>query len=124
VTERNPFPPPPIKSRVEQPDGLLGSQWRQWVGALTLWVQRVRVFSFAVDVPSLGAGASWWVQVSCPGVVAGDFAAAALAPADRDLTVTAQVTAADVVTVWVVNLGAGAVDLAPGVLRVRVEKSA
>lgn len=124
MTERNPFPPAPIKSRIQAIDGLMGSQWRQWIGALTLSVQRVRVFSFAVDVPNLTAGAAWWVQVSCPGAVAGDFAAAALSPADRDLTVTAQVTAADTVTVFVQNLGAGAINLAPGILRVRVERSA
>lgn len=122
MSERAGFPPPPIKSVVTNRDGTMALAWQQWFGALSGWIQRVKVVVAPVDLPSIPAGGGWWGQVSVLGARRGDFALAAFDPADRDLAVSAQVTADDTVTVWVRNHGAGAVDLGAGTLRVRVEK--
>lgn len=122
MSERLQFPPAPIKARVEGADGLFTLQWLSWLGALTNWVQRQRVYSYAVDVPSIPSAGGWWGQFSVE-AAPGDFAVASLDPADIDLAVAAQVTAPNVVTVWVRNWGAGAVDLAAGTLRVWVQRA-
>ena len=121
--ERAQFPPPPGKSVVTNRDGTMSLGWLTWFGALSAWVQRVRVVSADVDLPSISAGGGWWGQVTVAGASLGDFALASLDPADRDLAVSAQVTAANTVTVWVRNHGASPIDLAAGTLRVRVEKA-
>lgn len=121
--ERPQFPPPPGKSDVTNRDGTMGLAWLTWFGALSAWIQRVRVIPADVDLPAIAAGGGWWGQVTVAGAAVGDFAIASLDPADRDLAVSAQVTAADTVTVWVRNHGAGAIDLAAGTLRVRLEKA-
>lgn len=123
MSERPQFPPPPSKSQVINRDGTMSLGWLTWFGALAGWVQRVRVAVANVDVPSIPAGGGWWGQVTLNGAAPGDFAVAALDPADRDLAVSAQVTAANTVTVWVRNHGASPIDLGAGTLRVRVEKS-
>jgi hypothetical protein len=122
MTERAGFPPPPIKSIVTNRDGTMALAWQTWFGALSGWIQRVKVVAAAVDLPSIPANGGWWGQVSVVGARRGDFALAALDPADRDLAVSAQVTADDTVTVWVRNHGAVGIDLGAGTLRVRVEK--
>lgn len=123
MSERAGFPPPPGKSLVANRDGTMSLQWLTWFGALSAWVQRVRVVSVAVDVPSIPAGSGWWGQATIDGAAVGDFVTASLDPADRDLAVSAQVTAANTVTVWVRNHGAGPIDLAAGTLRIRLERA-
>lgn len=123
MTERAGFPPPPDKSGVANRDGTMSLQWLTWFGALSAWVQRVRVVAVAVDLPSIPAGDGWWGQATVAGAAVGDFVTASLDPADRDLAVTAQVTAADTVTVWVRNYSAGAINLAAGTLRIRLERA-
>lgn len=123
MTERAQFPPPPGKSDVTARDGTMSLAWLTWFGALSAWVQRVRVVSTPVDVPNIAPGGGWWGQVTVGGARPGDFAIAALDPANRDLAVSAQVTANDTVTVWVRNHGAGAIDLAAGTLRIRLERA-
>jgi hypothetical protein len=122
VSERLQFPPAPTKSPVLDRLGLLSLPWLTWIGALVNWVQRQRVYAYAVDVPSIPSGGGWWGQFSVE-AVEGDFAVASLEPADRDIAVSAQVTAPNVVTVWARNWGAGAVDLAAGTLRVWVQRA-
>ncbi len=122
MSERLQFPPPPSKSVIADRNGLFTLQWLAWIGALTNWVQRQRVYSYAVDVPSIPSGGGWWGQFSVEASV-GDFAVASLDPADRDIAVSAQVTATNVVTVWARNWGAGAIDLAAGTLRVWVQRA-
>lgn len=123
MTERPQFPPPPGKADVAARDGTASLAWLTWFGALAAWVQRVRVIAEPVNVPSIAAGGGWWGQVAAPGARLGDFVIASLDPGNRDLAVSAQVTANDTVTVWVRNHGAGAIDLAAGTLRVRIERA-
>ena len=123
MSERRQFPPPPNKSAVTARDGTMSLSWLAWFGVLTSWVQRVRVYSATYDWPSIPSGGDAYVQVSASGAEPGDFAVASIDPADRDIAVTAQVTADDTVTVWARNLSGGAIDLASGTVRVRVEKA-
>lgn len=123
MVERAQFPPPPTKAKIAAADGLMGQQWLIWLGALAVWVQRVRVHVFTVDVPSVPSSGGWWAQFATPGAVPGDFAIASLDPGDLDLAVSAQVTAANETTVWVRNWGAGAIDLAAGFIRIRIERA-
>lgn len=123
MSERLQFQPPPSKSRVAAQDGTFTLQWLAWLGALTTWVQRVRVYVFAHDVPSIPSSGGYFVTFTCPGAVVGDFAVASMDPAAQDLAVAAQVIAADSVTVWIRNWGAGAIDPASGTIRIRVERA-
>lgn len=123
MTERRAFPLPPGKALVANRDGTMGLQWLTWFGALASWVQRVRVVETAIDWPSIPAGTKAWADVTITGARLGDFAAASLDPTHENLEVTAQVRADDTVRVWVTNNDAGAVDLAAGTTRIRVEKA-
>jgi len=123
VVERAQFPPPPSKAGVLAPDGLFSLQWLTWLGALTNWTQRTRVYSFSVDVSSIPANGGWWGQFAAPDAAVGDFAVASLEPCDRDIAVSAQVTEPGVVTVWARNWGAGSIDLVPGVARIWVQRA-
>lgn len=125
MTERSPFPNAPSKSGLAARDGTMTLTWLAWINALTQWVQRVRVFSFTVDLPSIPSGGTAFVDVSTPGVeVGGWFCSACFEPWNGDLTcIGADVRAANTVRIRVQNFGAGAVDLAAGIVRVRLEKA-
>jgi hypothetical protein len=124
MTERATFPSPPTKSGLLARDGTMALAWLAWVNALTGWVQRVRVFSIAVDVPSIPAGGTAFVDFTIPGAAIGDFAWVSFDPFNADLTVLgADVRLADTVRVRIQNFGAGAVDLAAGTARIRLEKA-
>lgn len=124
MSERPQFPPPPGKSLVANRDGTMSLGWLTWFGALSAWVQRVRVIPVAVDVPSIAAGSSWWGDVTVAGAALGDFAWASIDPGHPDLSVVAaDVRAADTVRVRIQNYGASPVDLAAGTLRIRLEKA-
>lgn len=86
----------------------------QLVTALSLTGSATHNFGNLVDA----AGES--VDVTVTGAVLGDFAVASLGVDSADLTVTANVTAADTVTVRAQNESGGAVDLASTTVRVWV----
>lgn len=123
MSERQPFPPPPSIARLADRDGTPSLTWVQWFGLVASSIQRTRVVVADVDLPNIAAGGGAWVQVTVAGAALGDFVTAALDPADRDIAVSAQVTAANTVTVWARNHGAGAIDLAAGTLRIRLERA-
>lgn len=123
MTERAVIPPPPVRSGALARDGTFSLQWLAWLSGVTLWIQRVRVYSFAVDVPLIGAGASWVADYAIGSVQPGDFAQAALDPSDGGLVVTAQVTAINTVRVRAQNLTGAGIDLAAGTIFIRVEKA-
>lgn len=123
MAERAQFPPAPVKSRLTTPDFTMTLQWLAWFGALTTWLQRVRVYTFDVDVPSIPSGSRWWADYAIPGAAAGDFATASLDPSDGDLIITAQVRAANTVRINVENVSGAAIDLAAGSVRFRLEKA-
>lgn len=72
------------------------------------------------DPPSLADGAGVSVSVTVAGAVLGDYAVAAFTTATAGITITANVTSADTVTVRFQNETGGAIDLSSGSLRVKV----
>lgn len=123
MTERATLQALPEKSPVASREGTMSLQWLAWLGALATWVRRVRVFYFAVDVPSIPSGGNWTGTYSLTGVAAGDFVTATLDPTDAGLVVTAQVTAANTVAVVAQNITVGAIDLAAGTIFIKTEKA-
>jgi len=72
------------------------------------------------DFASIAAGAESSLEVTVPGARLGDFAFVSLGVDVVDLITTANVTAADTVTVLLANATAGAIDLASTTVRVKV----
>ena len=119
---RSYFQDPPFRHAVvDRSSGRLTSPWVAWIDFAARALGRVSVVDVTADPPSLAAGARVSVAVPCPGAKAGDFALASFSAPHADVALSAHVSAAESVTVWFVNNGAGAVDLASGTLRVRVE---
>lgn len=83
---------------------------------------RLIVGSNTYDPPSLvdGAGASTTVTVS--GAILGDFAIASFSSSTQGITVSANVTSTDTVTVRFQNETGGTIDLASGTLSALVIK--
>ena len=72
------------------------------------------------DAASIAIGAMESVDITVTGAALGDFVLVSIGTDTLDLTLTAQVTAADTVTVTLANNTAGAVDLASTTVWVRV----
>lgn len=123
MADRKPFPPPPSLSRLTDRNGAPALVWAAWFGVVASWFQRTRVITADVDWPSIAGGASAYADITVAGAELGDFAVASVDPADRDLAITAHVSAADTVTVWLTNRSGGAIDLAAGTTRIRLEKA-
>ncbi|MFC0407874.1 glycosyl hydrolase family 28-related protein [Roseomonas elaeocarpi] len=77
----------------------------------------------AWDPPSIAAGASATLNVSCPGVRPGDFVQAAFSLSTSGIVFLANVGAQDVITVTAWNRATTAIDLAAGTVRVRAVKT-
>lgn len=69
---------------------------------------------------SIAGGAEAVVEVTVPGAVLGDFAFVSFDVDVADLVLSANVTAANTVTVSLANNTGGAVDLGSGTVRVKV----
>ncbi len=97
---------------------------RVWNGtAWTLLAPRILEASITYDPPSLAAGEGVTTTVAVAGVALGDFARASFSLDLQGVTLTAWVSAADTVSVRFQNGTAGAIDLATGTLRMRVERA-
>ncbi len=123
MTERRAFPSPPNMSQIAEGDRTVSLSWSAFCGAIVSWIQRVRVNAVAFDWPSIASGATEVTNITVAGVVVGDFATASVDPTDPGLMVTAQVSAANTVTVTLWNTTGVAIDLAAGTTRVRTEKA-
>jgi len=114
---------PPIKSRLIALDGTVAVSWLSWF-ALLQKSTKIIVADANYDPPSIAAGATARATMTVNGARAGDFAVASFTPANTGITLLAQVTSDDTVTVTFWNVTGGAIDLAAGTLRVRVEINA
>ena len=123
MSERAGFPPAPEKSALANKDGTANLAWLAWFGAVANHARRVRVVVAAHDWASIPAGATAYADFTITNAALGDFAAASLDPTHADLAISAHVTAANSVRVWATNLSAGAIDLAAGTTRIRLEKA-
>jgi hypothetical protein len=93
------------------------NNWRQAVSIRFGDLPSKRLTSTATyDPPSIAAGASASTTVTVTGALLGQQAAAAFSLSLGGLYMTASVTAADTVTVTLVNPTAGTIDLASGTL--------
>ena len=123
MATRNLYATPPFKSPVTTPERTVTLSWQTYVNALSR-LTKVRIADAAYDPGSLASGAAVTVSVTVHGARLGDFAVASFTAPDSGVVLLAQVTAADTASVTFLNLSAGAVDLAAGTLRVRVEMQA
>ena len=96
--------------------GRTGSAW-------AVVAPRLLEASVTYDPPSLAAGTGVTTTITVGGAALGDFARASFSLDLRGVMLTAWVSAADTVSVRFQNGTAGAIDLASGTLRVRVEKA-
>ncbi len=97
---------------------------RVWSGGeWMLLAPRIIDASITYDPPSLAAGDGVTTSVTVTGAALGDFARASFSLGLQGITLTAWVSAADTVSARFQNGTAGAIDLASGTLRVRVEKA-
>ena len=80
------------------------------------------VGSAVYDPPSLAAGVGATTTIAVAGAVLGDFAIASFSLDLQGITVTAYISAPNVVSIRFQNGTAGALDLASGTLRVKVIK--
>ena len=78
--------------------------------------------SATYDPPNLADGAGATTTVTVTGAALGDFARASFSLDLQGITLTAWVSAADTVSVRFQNESGGAIDLASGTLRAKVEK--
>lgn len=111
---------PPYRSPFVDRTFKLTLTWMQFFNSL---VSRGKVLltDATADPPNLGSGATAQVTVSVPGAKAGDHASASFEAGDPGVVVLANVTADDTVTVTFWNVTGGAINLASGTIRVRVE---
>ena len=96
-------------------------RWQGWFDMVGKRISAVRIVDTAYDPPNIAAGATLTVNVTVSGVSPGDFAEASFETGDASIRVLADVTAANTVSVTFWNTSGGAIDLAAGTLRVRVE---
>lgn len=94
-------------------------------GNNTIQQDALQIFSGSAtyDPPSLADGAGASTTVTATGAALGDFATASFSLSTQGITVTANVTAANTVTVRFQNETGGVLDLGSGTLKVIVQKT-
>lgn len=105
-------------------------QWLQWFQNVSARYQRLLILDVAYDPPNLGAGATVTSDVSFTGVVSGDFVTGvSFSPMTVGgvptsfIRLIANVKQDGVVSVTLINVGPGAIDLDAGTLRIQVERA-
>lgn len=114
------YQPVPSRDPVVGSDRLSSLIWLRWFNFVAEILGRRSEASFVYDPPSIAAGATSSVSVAFQGALPGDFAAAAHSTVTAGIIINATATT-NSVTVSFTNVTAGAIDLASGTLRVRVE---
>jgi hypothetical protein len=113
---------PPYGAALVDDKSRVTSPWHIWLNFVAKYIGKRIIVDVTADPPSLVAGAAASANVTVPNAEVGDFAVGSFVPMDAAISITAQVSAANTVTVWLQNLSGGTVDLASGTLRVMVEK--
>jgi hypothetical protein len=98
--------------------GRITLTWSEWL-SLSQKPSDATDVDGAYDPPSIGAGAALQVNIGAPGAHLGDFAVASHSAAGVGIAILARVSATDQVTVTLLNVTGGSIDLAAGTLRVR-----
>lgn len=110
----------PYKAPLTGSGGVVSLSWLAWLNNLTRATTLIIVDAPA-DPPNLVAGAVSTVSMTANGAALGDFATASFSLPNAGVSLLAQVTAANTVSVTFWNTTAGAINLAAGTLRVRIE---
>ena len=112
--------------RIEAPPDVEDAEkFNRWM--FTFWKKLIGEDIYATDTwdpGSIADGGEEAADVTVTGAVIGDYAIASFSNDVADLTLDAQVTAADTVTCVLSNNTGGAVDLASGTVYVRVFRRA
>lgn len=112
----------PTRSEVVGLDRVLSLPWKGWISQIVNLINAKAIWETSYNPPSLASGASVTVNMTTPGVRAGDFAQASFFTLTAGIVVTANVSAADTTSVTFRNETGGTVDLASGTLRVLTER--
>lgn len=85
--------------------------------------RRILIVETGVDPPSISAGGAAKIVLTLTGTTLsrGSFAIASFDALHEDVSISAAVTATDKITVTLSNNSAGAIDMAAGTLRIRLE---
>jgi len=113
--------PPTQRAQLVDPRNYVTVRWQSWFDVVGKRVAAIRILDTPYDPPSIAAGAAETINVTMSGVAPGDFAQASFDQPNAAIRLMADVTAVDTVTVTFLNLSGAPVDLASGILRVRVE---
>ena len=113
----------PFKAPLVNKDSTVNLTWLAWFGRV-IAAMKILVASTDYDPPSIASGTISTTTVTVSGASLGDFATASFSLPNAGVQLLAQVTAANTVTVAFWNVTGGAIDLAAGTLRVRVEINA
>jgi hypothetical protein len=104
-------------------NGDLSTRYHDLVNLTTAaWADSYYAGSAVYDPPNLADGAGTTTTVTVTGAALGDYARASFSLDLQGIVLTAWVSAADTVSVRFQNESGGALDLASGTLRARVEK--
>lgn len=119
----------PVRSVLVDRTLTVTMRWLQWFQRVGDRISATSIVDAAYDPPSLGAGATVTVNVTFPGVRPKDLVKGvsfdpmtAGGVASAAIRFLANVTAADTVSVTLLNVSGGAVDLDAGTLRIEVER--
>ena len=113
----------PFKVPLVNKDSTVNLTWLAWFGRV-IAAMKILVASTDYNPPSIASGTISTTTVTVSGASLGDFATASFSLPNAGVHLLAQVTAANTVTVAFWNVTGGAIDLAAGTLRVRVEINA
>ena len=108
--------------KIEAPPRIEDRDLHDWLYSLWLKIQDDHLFASATwaDPASIADGDELAKEVTVTGAALGDFAIASFSLDVADLVLDAQVTAADTVTCVLANNTGSGVDLAEGIVYVRV----
>lgn len=109
---------PPIRTEVVDGARVLTRAWLGWFSQLADTINTQAIWETTYNPPSLTSGSSVTVNMTTPGVRAGDFAQVSFFTLTAGIVVTANVTADDTTSITFRNETGGTVDLASGTLRV------
>lgn len=121
----------PVRSAlIDRATLMVSLRWLQWFQNVSDRQSATAVLDTAYDPPNLVAGASVTVDVNFDGVAAGDFVTGvSFSPMTVGGAPTSfvrflgNVKQAGIVSVTLINVGAGAIDLDAGTLRIQVERA-
>lgn len=103
-------------------NGRLSNRAFQWVNNyVARWLGRYTGAEMMLDPDPIASGGTASATVAFRGAKPGDMARASFSALEAGITISADVTDDDVVTVWFQNLSSGSIDLDEGTLYVEVK---